>query len=79
MKTFLLLGHGKYVEKYLGRGVIWYVAPESNIQEWVNRVSKTFSPKENGNLSKYVKEHVPMGFSNLLNKDLTLSISSWFR
>ena len=32
VEIFLLLGHGEYVEKYLGRGVMWSVAPESNIQ-----------------------------------------------
>jgi len=32
VEIFLLLGHEEYVEKYLGDGVIWSVAPESSIQ-----------------------------------------------
>jgi len=30
-EIFLLLGHGEYVEKYLGSGVIWSLALESSI------------------------------------------------
>ncbi|KAL2338548.1 hypothetical protein Fmac_012994 [Flemingia macrophylla] len=55
---------------------MWSVAPESSIQSWLKGVSETLSPKENGNLPEYAKEHVPVGFSSLLRKDPTLSISS---
>jgi len=75
MEIFLLLGHEKYVKKYLGRGVLWSVTPKSNIQEWVHNVFETSSPKENGNLLEHVKEHIHVGFSDLLKKDLTFSIS----
>ena len=68
----------------MGKGVIWSVAPESNIQYCLKGISEALSPNENGELSNEkdnrnipgrVKEQVPDGFSNLLRRDLTFSTS----
>ena len=41
VEIFLLLGQGKYVENCFKDGVMWSVAPESNIQNKQEGVSKT--------------------------------------
>ena len=64
------------MEKYRGRGVIWSVAPESNIHECEKFVSETLKPIEYGILPECIKVHIPVDLSILLRKDLTLSMSS---
>ena len=76
---FLLLGQGEYVEKCLDKGVMWSVAPESSIQNWIGGVSETFNPNDNGSLPEYAKVQVPVGLSRLVRKALILFISSWLR
>ena len=60
------------------------MAPESNIKYCLKGISEALSPNKNGELSNEknnrnvlgrVKEQVPVGFSNLLRRDLTFSTS----
>lgn len=59
----MLLGHGQ-CGKIFGQGCNMTYDSEIKYLGVVNNVSKTLSPKENGNLPKYIKEHVPLDFSN---------------
>jgi len=39
------------VEKCVGKGVMWLVAPESSIQYWLDGLSEALNPTENWDIS----------------------------